>query len=288
MRRGAYWEFRLIPKTASTLEQFNSSIVLYVKYGTNKFSRLILMEVKMFRSFWFILSLLIFVGLLAACSSPQASSTPVANMPNPASVFCEQQGGKLDLRSDASGGVSGMCVFPNGSECDEWAYFRGECKPGDTSGKPVPTPEAISESWMIYHNEEFGYQLSYPADAKIVLNDNPLKGFSIVGPEKDGESWPSISISHPRDQGSYRPPEGTDLLQWLTDHNLLGSDRKPDALIAGTIAIHLRHERSPQSYAFDTYYFARAGQLYQIIIGHAGGKEDWELYNRFLANIQFE
>jgi len=65
-------------------------------------------------------------------------------------------------------------------------------------------------------------------------------------------------------------------------------ERMPDVQIAGTTAIHLRHERSPQSYAFDRYYFARAGQLYMITIGHMGDKEDWELYNHFLQSIQFE
>ncbi|MBU1866793.1 MAG: DUF333 domain-containing protein, partial [Actinobacteria bacterium] len=28
------------------------------------------------------------------------------------------------------GGTYGVCVFPDGSECDEWAFFRGECEPG--------------------------------------------------------------------------------------------------------------------------------------------------------------
>ena len=80
-----------------------------------------------------------------------------------------------------------------------------------------------------------------------------------------------------------------DLLQWLADHYLLGDEqRMPDAQIAGTTAIHLRFERSPQSYAFDRYYFARAGQLYMIIIGHTGDREDWVLYDHFLESIQFE
>lgn len=48
---------------------------------------------------------------------------------NPASVYCVDQGGIIDLRTDESGGVSGYCVFPDGSECEEWAYYRGECSP---------------------------------------------------------------------------------------------------------------------------------------------------------------
>ena len=51
-------------------------------------------------------------------------------MPNPASVHCGDEGGKLDIRSE-SGGEVGYCVFDDGSECEEWAFFRGDCKPGD-------------------------------------------------------------------------------------------------------------------------------------------------------------
>jgi putative hemolysin len=96
----------------------------------------------MIRKTSFTLLMLIFIVLSASCSSNQAktSPSPEPNMPNPASVYCEQRGGKLDFRQDASGGVSGGCIFPDGSECDEWAYFRGECKPGDSLTKPAPTP----------------------------------------------------------------------------------------------------------------------------------------------------
>ncbi len=78
----------------------------------------------------FSLYMLIGMFLLASCSTNQASPATPANMANPASVYCEQNGGKLEMRQDASGGTAGICKFPDGSECDEWAYFRGECKPG--------------------------------------------------------------------------------------------------------------------------------------------------------------
>jgi putative hemolysin len=258
----------------------------------------------MIRKTLFTLLMLILIVLSASCNSdqPTTSPTPEPNMPNPASVYCEEHGGRLELRQDALGGVAGMCIFADGSECDEWAYFRGACKPGDTLVPPVSatvpvvtepsataTSKVAGDGWQVYRNAELGYSFDYPADAEIGIDDEPLRSISITGPLVDNEYWPQITISHPRDRDDYRPPEGADLRQWLTDHFLMGDDeRLPEVQIAGTTAIHLRHERSPQSYAFDRYYFARAGQLYEVTVVHTGDKEDWELYNHFLQSIQFE
>jgi putative hemolysin len=76
------------------------------------------------------------LGLLIVCVLLMAGCTWFggkggANMPNPASVYCKDHGGTLEIRTDASGGQAGMCVFPDKSECDEWAYYRGECKAGE-------------------------------------------------------------------------------------------------------------------------------------------------------------
>ncbi len=57
------------------------------------------------------------------------TAAPAVGMANPASVYCQQQGGKTDIRKEAKGEV-GYCVFPDKSECEEWAFQRGECKPG--------------------------------------------------------------------------------------------------------------------------------------------------------------
>lgn len=63
---------------------------------------------------------------LAACATRQPAP-PVAGkagLANPASTYCVQQGGRLDLRKDAAGNVSGICVFQDGRACEEWALFR--------------------------------------------------------------------------------------------------------------------------------------------------------------------
>src|SRR5512136_1241137 len=88
---------------------------------------------------------LICLIVLTACSPASTRPTPEAKMPNPASMHCEQNGGKLDLRQDSAGGVTGVCVFPNGSECEEWAYFRGECKQRNSQVSPIPTPSLESK-----------------------------------------------------------------------------------------------------------------------------------------------
>jgi len=70
-----------------------------------------------------------------------ATLTPAAGLANPASVFCEEQGFRLELRTDASGSQAGICHFPDGSQCDEWAYYRGECGPARLTAAPT-TPAA--------------------------------------------------------------------------------------------------------------------------------------------------
>lgn len=50
---------------------------------------------------------------------------------NPASLYCEEQGYKLEIRTDVEGNQFGVCIFSDGSECEEWAFYRKECKPGE-------------------------------------------------------------------------------------------------------------------------------------------------------------
>lgn len=49
---------------------------------------------------------------------------------NPASVYCEENEGTLEIRENADGSQTGYCKFDDGSECEEWAYMRGECTKG--------------------------------------------------------------------------------------------------------------------------------------------------------------
>ncbi len=86
------------------------------------------------------LALLIFVGCV------QTGQQPSASLPNPASQFCLQNGGQLDIRETAAGQY-GVCLFADGSECDEWSFFRGECRPGDSIRPATPELPVQRETW---------------------------------------------------------------------------------------------------------------------------------------------
>ena len=97
-----------------------------------------------------IVPFIIILLALTACTAPKAQAAPdtaATNMPqvgmaNPASAFCTQNGNKLEIRTAADGSQNGVCVFPNGSTCDEWAYFRGEC---GLAQQKSPTPALAIE-----------------------------------------------------------------------------------------------------------------------------------------------
>lgn len=69
---------------------------------------------------------LVLVLFLTACT-PKEPRNPT-ELANPASVYCVEQGGVLEIRTDPSGNQYGWCVFfEKGLECEEWAFYRGEC-----------------------------------------------------------------------------------------------------------------------------------------------------------------
>jgi putative hemolysin len=66
---------------------------------------------------------------LLGINSPKSTieNTVSTQMANPASVNCTKNGGKLSIIDQPEGQV-GMCTFLDGTVCEEWAYFRGECQ----------------------------------------------------------------------------------------------------------------------------------------------------------------
>jgi putative hemolysin/outer membrane protein assembly factor BamB len=101
-----------------------------------------------------------FIGLLAlallvACAAPSTPTpTQQVDLANPASAYCVEQGYKSEIRTAADGSQSGVCIFPDGSECDEWAYFRGECGPASQTPLPANPP---SKTWAkLFEGPNYG------------------------------------------------------------------------------------------------------------------------------------
>lgn len=53
---------------------------------------------------------------------------PILNIANPASTFCLENSGSLQML-DWTWWQYGICKFEDWSKCEEWSFFRWECKP---------------------------------------------------------------------------------------------------------------------------------------------------------------
>jgi len=90
-----------------------------------------------FKASWVVPVMLAIVLSSGACSrQPDAeaelkSESQSVAMANPAAVFCAEQGGVNEIVKTPSGAV-GLCHFPDGSVCDDWAFHRAQCAPGDS------------------------------------------------------------------------------------------------------------------------------------------------------------
>ena len=80
----------------------------------------------------------------SVANSITPADTPLANMANPASVYCSEHSGQSVIRTASDGSQSGVCVFEDGNECDEWLFFRGEC----IASSPVPGTEKAVQSFL--------------------------------------------------------------------------------------------------------------------------------------------
>jgi len=80
-----------------------------------------------------LLVVLLFAGCIGQAdvkppASNESNFTNGSQLANPASVKCVNDGGQLEIVKEKEGEY-GICKFKNGAQCEEWAYFRGECSP---------------------------------------------------------------------------------------------------------------------------------------------------------------
>ncbi len=71
-----------------------------------------------------VLAYLAVPSIAARMATPTPASQP--EHANPAAVYCVEHDYRYELRNGPNG-QAGVCVFPDRSECDEWAFYRGQC-----------------------------------------------------------------------------------------------------------------------------------------------------------------
>ena len=101
------------------------------------------------------LVMMILTFLLGACTTlqpaipaqptqpaPQPTQPGTAEIANPASVNCVNQGGTLKIETKPDGSQYGVCLFEDNLQCEEWAMLRGDCPVGGIKVTGYVTPAA--------------------------------------------------------------------------------------------------------------------------------------------------
>lgn len=120
-------------------------------------------------------------AILREAANPEATNPK--QIPNPASTYCFDNGGKIEM-SQSDAGVQGICVFPDGSKCEEWQYYRGECKP-ESSDTPIQSGlEVTTEKDQYVIGEPINFTITNSGSTRLF----PIGwGYSITGP--NGEHY---------------------------------------------------------------------------------------------------
>ncbi len=134
-------------------------------------------------------TLLVLSLLFGGCAPSDASGD--AGAPNPASVYCEEQGGTLEIREDEDGNQYGVCVFDDGSECEEWAFYRGECEPGQ-GPLPPRNGDAGQETAVFVEDLRLNIMESFPVQVSATVQGNLANGCVVldeVNVVREGETF---------------------------------------------------------------------------------------------------
>ncbi len=136
---------------------------------------------------------------LAAQGDDDGANIGVAN---PASVFCEDQGGTAELVADAAGSQSGLCRPSDGTQIDEWEYWRQF----HSSGVDAPEVGEAPKTGGLTPLAPPGITEPDLSDPVLFIDDEPVTGFdgdSVWVLNPDTQPYPYRSLrrpgrSHPR------------------------------------------------------------------------------------------
>lgn len=117
------------------------------------------------------------------------STTPSTTVANPASTYCKEQGYANEIRTNNDGSQYGMCIFAAGKECEEWAFYRGQC--GETYKRYLNITKPVTgESVCIGNLAAITWESSGVNTIKIVLVSSSGTTYSLAEQDaKTSFSW---------------------------------------------------------------------------------------------------
>lgn len=127
-------------------------------------------------------------------TTPTGTATPVtaaptetetiSGMPNPAAVWCQEQGYSSETRKDAAGNEYGVCIFDNGMEADEWAVYRAAMGAYNetANGTTVNVTKGDIVGISLRGNPTTGYSWNATLSQGLTL----LNGTYTVDPHQEG------------------------------------------------------------------------------------------------------
>lgn len=105
------------------------------------------------------------VLVLSGCNKTEnnPAEEPEVWMANPASVYCEENGGTLIPAEDEDWNQFAFCQIDEDTICEEWEYYRGEC--------PVVVEEEIENVEEIIDEEMNNEEVNVEEVAEEVNNE---------------------------------------------------------------------------------------------------------------------
>lgn len=148
----------------------------------------------------------------------QENNTALAN---PASVNCLEKGGQIEIKKDAEGGEHGMCIFPNGKECEEWAFFRGECSAEEEkiyeTKLLMPASEQLVASPLSVTGQMPG-SWYFEANAIIEIYDANGKLLGFTSAQAEGDWMTTSSVAFKAELSFITPETATGTIVFKNDN----------------------------------------------------------------------
>lgn len=104
---------------------------------------------------------------LTGCGNNETPGDENVWLANPASVYCGEQWGTLQIETAEDWSQSWICLFDDGSYCEEWSFKNGECQPGEIIYNTIPDdviPETSAVS-QLYSEEDLA------AAEAVIINE---------------------------------------------------------------------------------------------------------------------